>query len=160
MDRSRASKKPNHLHAPSYEDLCWRLSVRFRLFLNLLLAEPLTSYNGTIGFCDDTIRFAPVYNVRPGKPRVELPLSNTNFTTLTFPISSFELIDVVLEFVKMMDSVIGHAQGPDLASLLSLDHGSPCTSSSILAAVGCVDQVAASFSFKGEEETVVSYRSM
>ena len=60
-------------------------------------------------------------------------LTNGNLTTTA-------VLDVVLQFFKVADSVVGDTDGTDLALLLRLDECLPGSQATFPTAVGTVDQ--------------------
>lgn len=64
---------------------------------------------------------APLDDVRTAKPGMQFPLTYTDLTTLVLAILAFELLDVRLKLIEMVNAVVRYTQRADLASLLRFD---------------------------------------
>lgn len=74
---------------------------------------------------------------------MQFPLPYTYFTTFAFATLTFELLDVRLELIEMVDAVVGYAQGADFASLLRFNQGTPGAIAAFFTTVWGVYQISA-----------------
>lgn len=87
----------------------------------------------TVCLNDDVVFLQPVDDIPAVAPRVNLILSNIN-------LAAAGAVDVFLQFLEMVDSVVRDSDRFDFALLLSLCQRTPGTESSFFTAVGCVNQ--------------------
>ena len=103
------------------------------------LLESLAPHNRTVSFDDHSPVLAPLDNVGPCKPGMQLPLPNADLSTLALAMLSFEFFDVRLQLVKMMNAIVGDADGADASSAFCFDESKPGTITGRGAAVGGMD---------------------
>lgn len=94
------------LQTPSDQHLRRGLPILFHQRLQQRVIESTTSDNRAIRLEHDTVLLAPFHDVWTAEPRMQFPLPYTYFTTLAFAISTFELLDVCLELIEMVDAVV------------------------------------------------------
>jgi hypothetical protein len=70
---------------------------------------------------------------------MQLPLSDADLASFALAVLLFELLDVRFELVEMVDSVVGDADGSDLACLLRFNESAPAAFSGFDATVRGVD---------------------
>lgn len=87
---------------------------------------------------DDIALLQPVDDIFPRAPRVDLVLADGD-------LSAHAAVDVLFQFVQMVDAVVRDSDGADLAGLLGLHEGTPGSQSTFLTAVGGVEKHAATF---------------
>lgn len=87
----------------------------------------------TVRLNDDVAFLQPVDDVSTVTPRVDLVLPDIDLATA-------RTVDVLLEFIKMVDSVVGHPDRADFACFLCLDQGLPGAKPRFFAAVGGVEE--------------------
>ncbi len=90
---------------------------------------------------DNIALLAPADNVRPLKPRVQLPLAHADDAAAALAARALELADVLLELVEVVHAVVRHADRAHLARLLRLDERAPGAAARLFAAVRRMDQV-------------------
>lgn len=129
------------LQAPPDQDLCRCLAVLLHQWLQARLTKAFTSHDGTIRLADDAALLTPFVDIRTGQPRMQFPLTDANLTAFALAMLFIELLDVCLQLLQMMNSVIGDAQRADFTGLLRFDQGSPGPRSRLFPAVGSMDQI-------------------
>ena len=72
---------------------------------------------------------------------MQFDLINAQDTTFAFALPRLGLLDVLLQFVQMMHSVVRHADGPYFAGFDGFGQRFPCTESGFFAAVWGVQEV-------------------
>lgn len=83
---------------------------------------------------DDNITLVqPLGDIITRAPRVNLILADGNLTTTS-------ALDVLLQFLQLLDAEVGDTDRTDVSCLLGLNQGAPCSQASLLAAVGRVNQ--------------------
>lgn len=129
------------LQAPPEKDLRLRLVVLLRKLYHGLLAPAFTPNNGAVRLNSHIALLTPLGNVIAGKPRVDLPLADAQDTTLALSTALLlELGDVLLQFIKVVNAVIAHTNGLDLALLDSLDESLPRALATLGSAIGSVQE--------------------
>ena len=113
------------LQTPPHQNLRRCLSILLHQRLQSLLLESLASHKRTVGFDDHALLLAPLDNVGPRKPRMQFPLPDTDLSTLTLSMLSFEFFDVRLQLVEMMNAVVGDADGADESGAFCFDKSEP-----------------------------------
>lgn len=76
----------------------------------------------------------PIYQIRAPKPRMELILTNFDFT-----LSS--TLDVLFQLLKMVKAIVGHADGSGFAGFLGFCQSTPGTQTAFSATKGCMEKV-------------------
>jgi hypothetical protein len=94
------------------------------LFQNRILC-PLTTHDGTVSLDDDLALTTPIHNVITRQPGVQFPLADRNGAPCSGAMLGFEVFDVRLEFIQVVDSVVRDAQGADLTGLLGGEESVP-----------------------------------
>ena len=70
---------------------------------------------------------------------MQFPLSDADLSALTLSVLSFQFFDVRLQFIEVMDAVVGDPDGADESGALRFDEGEPGAIAGCGAAVRCVD---------------------
>lgn len=84
------------------------------------------TYNRAISLNSDSSILAPLRDVRSAKPRVQLDLVDTQDASLSLSTPLLlQLLDVSLQLIQVVHTIITDAQRADLSSLLSLDQSLP-----------------------------------
>ena len=86
---------------------------------------PLPTHNGTVSLDDDIARTTPTHDIVVGKPGVQFPLADRDGTPCSGPVLGFEISDMGLKLIQVVDSIVGYAQGADLAGLLGGEESIP-----------------------------------
>lgn len=82
---------------------------------------------------------APLYYIRSRQPGMEFPLANGDGAAGAFSAFFFAGGDVGLEFVKVVEAVVGDADGVDQAGFLGFVEGAPGAEAGRGGAVGGMD---------------------
>ena len=129
------------LQGPPDEDLSLGLAVLVGQLLEHRLAPPLAADQGAVGLDGHAPLLAPLCDVVPRAPGVDLPLAHAQHAALAraAPLG-LELLDVLLQLVEVVHAVVGHADVADLALLDALDQAAPGVLAGLGAAVGRVQQ--------------------
>ena len=70
---------------------------------------------------------------------MQFPLPDADLSALTLSVLSFQFFDVRLQFVEMMNAVVGDTDGADASGALCFDESEPGSVACCGAAVGCMD---------------------
>lgn len=96
------------LKAPSNQNLSGSLVELLDQRLEVSFIKSLASHDWAICFTDNASFSAPLHNIRPGQPRMKLPLANADFSTFALTILGLKLFDIGLKLIEMMDPVVGN----------------------------------------------------
>lgn len=113
------------LQTPPHQYLCWSLPILFTQRLQTFLPKTLTPHERTVSLDDYSPLLAPLYNVGTCKPRLQLPLANTDLSALALAVLYFKFFDVRLELVEMVNAIIGDADGANESSAFCFDESEP-----------------------------------
>ena len=127
------TKYAHLLQAPSNQDLRPRLPVLLCQFLEDWFLRPQTPDYGTIRFDHNAPFLAPLDDIVPLQPRMQLPLSNIQ--------RAADFFHVGFEFIQMVHAVVADAKRANLTSFLRFDQSFPCAFPGFGAAIGRVDLV-------------------
>ena len=72
---------------------------------------------------------------------MQFPLPNTDLPSLALAVLSFKFLDVSLQFVEMMDAIVGDADGADEPGAFGFDQREPGAITGRGTSVGGMDQV-------------------
>ena len=137
--RKKKEEKPHLLQTPPNQHLRRRLPIPPRQNPQRLLPEPLAPHERTVSLHNDAPLLTPLHNLRPGQPRVHLPLPDADLPALALAVPCLEVPDVRFQLVEVVEAVVGDADGADEAGALGLDEGEPGAVAGGGAAVGGVD---------------------
>lgn len=121
------------LQHPPDHNLRRRLVIFFAQRTQNRLVEPRPVRQRTVRLDNDVAFLQPVDDISTVTPRVDLILPNIDLATA-------RAVDILLEFIKMVNSVVGHSNRADLACFLRLNQGLPGAETGFFAAVGSVEE--------------------
>ena len=113
------------LQTPPNQDLRGCLPILPRQTLQAFLLKPLTPHKRTVSFNNDAPLLAPLHYIGSRKPRMQFPLPHADLSALALAVLSFEFFDVRLQFVEVVDPVVGDADGADESGAFCLDEREP-----------------------------------
>lgn len=105
----------------------------FRQALQAGLTHASSLDQRRVGLDDDVTLLQPPSDVLPRAPGVDLVLTDGD-------LAADSAVDVRLQLLQVVDSIVGDTDGTDLAGLLGLDQSAPGTQTAFLPSVGGVEQ--------------------
>lgn len=121
------------LQAPSQKNLCRGLAVLLRQCLQYRLIHALGLHQRRVGLHHNIALLQPRGDVLAMAPRVNLVLADID-------LAADAAVNVLLELIEMVNTVVGDANGADFSGLLRFDESPPGACASLLSSVWGVDQ--------------------
>lgn len=116
------------LQAPSQQDLRLGFLVLVGQNFERCFAPSLSSHQRAVRFDGDVSAAAPIDDVVPRAPGVNLVLDDIDAAALSLATTlALELLDVLFQLIKVVDTVVADSDGSDLSLFLGFDKCFPGT---------------------------------